>query len=149
MLHCPIQILQFIILHILAINSKQQRLGRSMMVAKYRNGKRLLLATLHTICGILKAIIYFPSILVWDSIVSCTSLHINNDIVMLDCGEGSAGQLARQAYYTSILIEQYYQRLKVIFISRIHADHLVSMMFLLCGKNTVKPKKEMRTQPYW
>ena len=50
-------------------------------------------------------------------------LHINNDIVMLDRGEGSAGQLDQQAYYMSTPIEQYFQRFKAIFISHMNLDH--------------------------
>ena len=62
--------------------------------------------------------------------VSCTHLDVPGfGGVLLDCGEGTLGQLRRR--YGMDGVDQIYRHLKVIFISHMHADHHLGLQSVL------------------
>jgi ribonuclease Z len=55
--------------------------------------------------------------------------------ILLDCGEGSYGQLYRR--YGPESLAQYLLDLKLVFISHIHGDHLLGLNRVLAKRKEV------------
>lgn len=56
--------------------------------------------------------------------------------ILLDCGEGTAGQIIR---FYGDQSEQVFQKIKAIFISHMHGDHHVGLMELLRMREKFMP----------
>lgn len=56
----------------------------------------------------------------------------NGQITLLDAGEGTSGQLAR--HYGSNGLRSFYQRLRFVFISHMHADHHSGLAAVLSAR---------------
>lgn len=70
--------------------------------------------------------------------MSATHLHVPGyGGILLDCGEGTYGQLSRSV--GTAHIDQVLQDLKVLFISHMHADHHSGIVRLLAKRRQVRP----------
>lgn len=65
-------------------------------------------------CGILRSLIVWP----------CYS---KDSCILLDCGEGTAGQLVR--FYGKAASDEVYRKLKAIYVSHLHADHHIGKRY--------------------
>ncbi|XP_046563093.1 zinc phosphodiesterase ELAC protein 2-like [Haliotis rubra] len=67
--------------------------------------------------------------------VSCILIHLSEDsAVVLDCGEGSAGQLYR---HYGDLTDDLMCKIKAVFISHMHADHHLGLFSILSERRNV------------
>ena len=57
---------------------------------------------------------------------------------MLDCGEGTYGQLVR--FYGPKEVDAVLGKLRAVFISHLHADHHIGLVGLLKGRKRVLPQ---------
>ena len=57
---------------------------------------------------------------------------------MLDCGEGSYGQLVR--FYGPKDVDTVLSKLRAVFISHLHADHHIGLVGLLKGRKRALPQ---------
>ncbi|EPX74191.1 3'-tRNA processing endonuclease Trz1 [Schizosaccharomyces octosporus yFS286] len=64
--------------------------------------------------------------------LSCYLVNVDNNIVLLDCGEGSYSQLIRQ-YGTNL--DSVWRQLRLIFVSHMHADHWLGLVNILLTWN--------------
>ncbi|XP_048248471.1 zinc phosphodiesterase ELAC protein 2-like [Haliotis rufescens] len=76
--------------------------------------------------------------------VSCILIHLSEETaVVLDCGEGSAGQLYR---HYGDLTDDVLCKIKAVFISHMHADHHLGLFSILSERRNVY-KKRGQTSP--
>ena len=60
---------------------------------------------------------------------------------MLDCGEGTYGQLVR--FYGPKEVETILGKLRAVFISHLHADHHIGLVGLLKGRKRALPQSSV------
>merc|ERR1712059_210565 len=61
--------------------------------------------------------------------VSSTLVHMSEEVsVLLDCGEGTYGQLCRHYGHNT---DDVLKKVKIIFVSHMHADHHLGLISLL------------------
>ncbi|XP_067672969.1 zinc phosphodiesterase ELAC protein 2-like isoform X2 [Haliotis asinina] len=76
--------------------------------------------------------------------VSCILIHLSEDsAVVLDCGEGSAGQLYR---HYGDLTDDVLCKIKAVFISHMHADHHLGLFSILSERRNVYRRRD-QTSP--
>lgn len=70
------------------------------------------------------------------SAVSSTVLELeDSQIALLDAGEGTSGQLARHYGHGPAGLSDFYSRLRLVFISHMHADHHSGLAALLSSRS--------------
>lgn len=75
--------------------------------------------------------------------VSAILVHTNKDTsILLDCGEGTAGQIVRM--YGEKESKKIFAKLKLIYISHLHADHHIGLIGLLQTHREVLGDKSER-----
>lgn len=73
-------------------------------------------------------------------------IHITDDnCVLLDCGEGTLGQLVR--FYGHEATDKILKNLRVIFISHLHADHHLGLIHILNQRQKLTEKKILLLAP--
>lgn len=61
-----------------------------------------------------------------------------DDCILLDCGEGTYGQLVR--FYGPEAVDAVLGKLRAVFISHLHADHHIGLVGLLKGRKRALPQ---------
>ncbi|XP_021942472.1 ribonuclease Z, mitochondrial-like [Zootermopsis nevadensis] len=64
-----------------------------------------------------------------------------DDCILLDCGEGTYGQLVR--FYGPREVDAVLRKLRAVFISHLHADHHIGLVGLLKGRKRALPQSQV------
>lgn len=68
-------------------------------------------------------------------------LYSEDDCILLDCGEGTYGQLVR--FYGPKEVDTVLGKLRAVFISHLHADHHIGLVGLLKGRKRALPQSSV------
>lgn len=78
--------------------------------------------------------------------VSANLIHINDkNCALLDCGEGTLGQLVR--FYGRSGADEVLRNMKLIFVSHLHADHHLGLINILSRRRKVTDEKVLLLAP--
>lgn len=71
----------------------------------------------------------------------CVCFRSKDDCILLDCGEGTYGQLVR--FYGPREVDAVLRKLRAVFISHLHADHHIGLVGLLKGRKRALPQSQV------